>query len=196
VALADWRWQSVNDATRGQARAEYSVTFDDTTWSTLRAQGGGEPATLRGDNTAAIYRAHLALSAGELTGASIYVNFSGCDDEGWYFVNGQLIGESHEWNATPFFDVTKFLQAGDNVIAVLCRNAAFQGGLNPNVRVDIAKAPEPVTWSRSLFNGLAQIIVQSTRDAGEIKLTATAEGLPPAVSTVQTQPCTAPPCLP
>ena len=30
---------------------------------------------------------------------------------------------------------------------------------------------------RSLFNGPAQVIVQSARDVGEIKLTATAEGL-------------------
>jgi beta-galactosidase len=45
-------------------------------------------------------------------------------------------------------------------------------------------------WSRSLFNGLAQIIVQSTRDAGEFKLTATAEGLQPATAVVPTQPCT------
>jgi beta-galactosidase len=43
-------------------------------------------------------------------------------------------------------------------------------------------------WSRSLFNGLAQIIVQSTRDAGEIKLTATADGLTPATTVVKTQP--------
>jgi beta-galactosidase len=45
-------------------------------------------------------------------------------------------------------------------------------------------------WSRSLFNGLAQVIVQSTRDAGGIKLTATADGLTPATTVVQTQPCT------
>jgi len=43
---------------------------------------------------------------------------------------------------------------------------------------------------RSLFNGLAQVIVQSTRDAGEIKLTATADGLAPATAVMQTQPCT------
>ena len=42
-------------------------------------------------------------------------------------------------------------------------------------------------WARSLFNGLAQVIVQSTREAGEIKLTATADGLGPATVTVQTQ---------
>ena len=41
---------------------------------------------------------------------------------------------------------------------------------------------------RSLFNGLAQVIVQSTMDAGEIKLTATADGLVPATAILNTQP--------
>ena len=32
-------------------------------------------------------------------------------------------------------------------------------------------------WKRSVFNGLAQVIVQAGRDAGEIRLTARADGL-------------------
>ena len=56
--------------------------------------------------------------------------------------------------------------------------------------------PAPVVWSRSLFNGLAQIIVQSTHDAGEFTLTATADGLRPASTSVQTQPCTPRPSAP
>ena len=51
-------------------------------------------------------------------------------------------------------------------------------------------------WSRSLFNGLAQIIVQSTKDAGKIKLTATADGLTSATAGVQTQPCAPRPSVP
>jgi beta-galactosidase len=37
---------------------------------------------------------------------------------------------------------------------------------------------------RRLFNGLAQVIVQSGRDAGEIRLTARSAGLAPAEGTV------------
>jgi beta-galactosidase len=51
-------------------------------------------------------------------------------------------------------------------------------------------------WSRSLFNGLAQIIVQSTSDAGEFKLTASADGLTPASTVVQTQLSTPRPSVP
>jgi beta-galactosidase len=43
---------------------------------------------------------------------------------------------------------------------------------------------------RSLFNGLAQVIVQSTREPGEIRLTAKSEGLAPTDSTVTVRPAT------
>lgn len=42
-------------------------------------------------------------------------------------------------------------------------------------------------WKRSLFNGLAQIIVQSTREAGDIKLTATSQGVQSATVTIKTK---------
>lgn len=51
-------------------------------------------------------------------------------------------------------------------------------------------------WSRSLFNGLAQIIVQSTPEAGEIKLTASADGLAPGITIVQTRASTPRPFVP
>jgi len=38
--------------------------------------------------------------------------------------------------------------------------------------------------------------VQSTKDVGEIKLTATADGLAPASTSVQVQPCVARPSVP
>ena len=87
-------------------------------------------------------------------------------------MNGQFVGESHDWQAQPIFDIKKFIHAGDNVIAVGVNNGVGQGGLNPNVTVKIIGHASVPPWSRSLFNGLAQIIVQSTRDAGEFKLTA------------------------
>jgi beta-galactosidase len=51
-------------------------------------------------------------------------------------------------------------------------------------------------WQRSVFNGLAQIIIQSTREPGEIKLTASAEGLSPATVSVSSQPGTPRPAAP
>jgi beta-galactosidase len=51
-------------------------------------------------------------------------------------------------------------------------------------------------WKRSLFNGLSQIIIQSTKEAGEITLTATGKDLTQAQLKIQTQPATLRPAVP
>jgi beta-galactosidase len=51
-------------------------------------------------------------------------------------------------------------------------------------------------WKRSLFNGLAQIIVQSTKQPGEITLTATGKDLTQTQLKIQTQPVTLRPTVP
>jgi beta-galactosidase len=45
-------------------------------------------------------------------------------------------------------------------------------------------------WKRSLFNGLAQVIVQSTKQSGELILKANAKGLKQAELKIQTKPVT------
>jgi len=65
----------------------------------------------------------------------------------------------------------------------------------PDQFIATQESPMP-KWQRSLFNGLAQVIVQSTKDGGEIKLSASAGGLPPVTTTVNTQPCTLRPFVP
>ncbi len=187
VDLNEWRWNVVRSPSNNHAVAEYAPEFDDSSWSTLKA-GSGE-GKIKTENTAAIYRARLMLTEADLSGPGVQIHFAGCDDEGWYFVNGHYVGETHDWDAKPEFGITKFLHAGDNVIAVCCRNGSGQGGLNPKVTVDITVKPGALTWSRSLFNGRAQVIVQASRDAGEIKLSASASGLKPVAAVVKTQPC-------
>jgi len=189
VAVNDWRWQIAKIPKSDTVIPEYANDFDDSTWSALNVKtSGGEP-TIKTPDTTAIYRAHFALTEEDLKGSGAQVCFSGCDDEGWYFVNGQFVGESHDWQAQPIFDIKKFLHAGDNVIAAAVNNGVGSGGLNLNVNVEVIGKASTPPWARSLFNGLAQIIVRSTRNAGEIKLTATADGLAPATVAVQTQPC-------
>jgi beta-galactosidase len=194
VALNEWRWKVLPFPGRDHSAPEYALALDDSSWNVAKA-GNGE-STIKTENTTAIYRAHLTLTEEDLSGLGVQIHFAGCDDEGWYFVNGQSVGETHDWDAKPDFDITKFLHVGDNVIAVCCRNGGGQGGLNPNVTADIIAQPGELPWSRSLFNGLAQIIVQSTKDAGEIKLTATADGLTPSTTVLETKPCAPRPSVP
>jgi beta-galactosidase len=186
IPVGQWRWAIGKIPKNGDAVPEYANDFDDSAWKPV---SGGGP-TIETADTSAIYRAHVQLTEADLKGEGAMICFSGCDDEGWYFVNGQFVGESHDWQAQPIFDAKKYLHVGDNVIAVGVNNNGSTGGLNPNVTLDLIGKPTTVQWSRSLFNGLAQIIVQSTSDAGEIKLTASADGLTPAATEVYTQPCT------
>jgi hypothetical protein len=76
------------------------------------------------------------------------------------------------------------------------KNDGGQGDLNPNVDVDIIGKTIAVPWSRSLFNVLAQVIVRSTGDAGELKLSASGDGLAPARAVVQTWLCAPRPSAP
>jgi len=192
IPVDKWRWELGNIPKSRRAIPEYANDFDDSTWK--QVSGGGP--TIETQDTAAIYRAHVNLTEEDLQGEGAMICFGGADDEGWYFVNGHFIGESHDWQAQPIFDAKKYLRAGDNVVAVGVYNSVGQGGLNPNVNVQIIGHATAAPWSRSLFNGLAQVIVQSTRDAGEIKLTATADDLSPATAAVQTQSCAPRPSVP
>jgi beta-galactosidase len=196
IAVTDWRWELANIPKNNSTIPEYANDFDDSTWANFSAGTSGGEATIKTPASTAIYRAHFTLTEEDLNGAGAQGCFSGCDDEGWYFVNGQLVGESHDWQAQPIFDIKNSVHVGDNVIAVGVNNGVGSGGLNPNVTVKVFGHTSVPPWSRSLFNGLAQVIVQSTRAAGEIELTATAAGLTPATAVVQTQPCVLRPSVP
>ena len=194
VPVSGWRWKLATVPDDRSAVPEYANDFNDSTWAVLKPDDDG--LSIEKENTTAVYRAHVVLTGEDLNGADARIHFAGCDDEGWFFVNNQFVGESHDYASQPLFDIKKFLHAGDNVIAVGVRNVKGRGGLKPDVNLDIVAEPKPLAWSRSLFNGLAQIIVQSTRDAGEFKLSASSDGLKPATAVVQTQSCTPRPSVP
>ncbi len=59
-----------------------------------------------------------------------------------------------------------------------------------------AEGGEAPAWLRSLFGGLAQILVGTTREPGEITLTANAKGLSSATLILQSQPCLLRPSVP
>ena len=193
IPVNGWRWKLANVPGDRSVLPEYAIAFDDSAWKELKPTDGN---TIDKEQTTAIYRAHVTLTEDDLKNAELRLRFAGCDDDGWFFVNNQFVGESHDWSSQPVFNAKPFLHVGDNVIAVGVKNSMGQGGLKPEVNLDLVAEPKPLAWSRSLFNGLAQIIVQSTKDAGEIKLTASAVGLSSATITVQTQPCAPRPAVP
>ncbi|HMP84971.1 MAG TPA: DUF4982 domain-containing protein, partial [Verrucomicrobiota bacterium] len=193
IQVQDWRWKLADVPADRSVLSEYANDFDDSAWARLRPNAGN---SITKEHTTAIYRARVTLTEEDLKAAEVRLRVAGCDDEGWFFVNNQFVGESHDWSAQPVFNIKSFLRVGENVIAVGVKNSWGGGGLKPDVNLDLMTEPANLPWSRSLFNGLAQVIVQSTQDAGEIKLTATADGLKSATTVLEAQPCAPRPFVP
>ena len=185
VALNDgWRWKKVSNVYDSNL-PEIKTNFDDSSWETADVQAASGPLRERAQ---AVYRAKIQVTPEELAAESVELCFSMIDEDGWVYVNGQKVGESHDWSSAPAFDVKHILHPGENDIAVAVANWSGPGGINKGVTLRMQDKPILPEWKRSVFNGLAQIIVQSTKAPGEIKLTARAEGLPPATVTIQSQP--------
>jgi beta-galactosidase len=171
VALSDWRMKLVNGTDH---RPEMAETFDDSQWE--KADVGSESGPLT-PGQSAIYRAEFESGADMQASASAAVSFGKIDDDGWVYVNGHLTGESHDWSGHPSFELGKFLHAGKNTIAVAVHNGEGSGGVNKGVSVVIEDKPIEPQWKRSVFNGLAQVIVQAGKEPGTLALTAHADGL-------------------
>ncbi len=191
LAVNNWRWKLAEVPDRGRPLPQYRPDFDDAAWDTIKPKTDGDTGgMILSEGQTAVFRARLNVTADDLNNPGVQIRFGSIDDHGWVFVNNQRVGESHDWESQPVFDIKRALHPGDNVVAVGVKNDGGSGGLDPNVNVEIIGTPVASPWSRSLFNGLAQVIVQSTKDAGEIKLTASADGLTPATVTLQSQACT------
>jgi beta-galactosidase len=160
--------------------------YDDSAWRAVDTGKGEGPLT---ENESAVFRARFSATEGMLTNSSVAVRFARIDEEGWVYVNGQKVGESRDWQETPRFDVKPLLRAGENTIAVAVANRYGPGGINLGVVLETRQDPPPPQWHRSVFNGLAQLIVQSSKQPGEIKLRAAADGLAPATVTLESKAC-------
>ncbi len=66
----------------------------------------------------------------------------------------------------------------------------------PDANSDAADKPSAPAWQRRVFNGLAQVIVQSSQKPGAIRLVARADGLEPATLEITAQPCAPRPAVP
>lgn len=191
TSLDHWRFQRVTGAQPKQP--ELGQRFPDSDWQRADVQTQTGPLT---PGETAVFRAHFSISASDLACQSVRVTFGMIDDDGWVYVNGQPAGQAHDWASSHTFDILKFLHEGDNTLAVLVKNNQGSGGLNKGITLELEAKPVPAQWKRSAFNGLAQILVRSTKDPGEIQLSAAGEGLRPASLLILSRPCVPRPVVP
>jgi len=131
--LINWRSHLVTDD--GFSRCGTDV--DDSTWGkfTLVDEPNGKAGhLLDGRQAAAVFRTVVNLAPEEIQ-PGLLLRLDSIDDEGVVFVNGHEVGRSTDW-AEPFqTDVSRFLQAGNNTIAVLVTNKDGIGGLTKPARL-------------------------------------------------------------
>jgi beta-galactosidase len=115
------------------------------------------------------------------------------------YINGKEIAAKLKENETGkgFVLDKNVLKPGKNLIAILATpipkkyewdNVNTDPGL-----IQMVTPAEP--WKRKLFNGLAQVIVQTSREAGEIIVTATSPGLKSTTTTLKANAVTARPSV-
>jgi beta-galactosidase len=93
--------------------------------------------------------------------------------------------------------VKAFLHTGENTVAVpVASHAREDTGMSRGVSLRFQDAPPPVHWARSVFNGLAEVIVQSTKEPGTIMLTARSDGLQASSFRLASRPAAARPSIP
>ena len=145
--------------------------------------GSGAATQVEKANTLAageggLFRATFELTADDLAeNAWRTLDIGMVDDLGAVFVNGINVGNPDDWRKSWSFDVSRALKPGKNVVVIGVYNTNGEGGLAGGVSLSGKSA---VAWSRSLFNGLAQAIVQAGDVPGTLALTASAPGLEPA----------------
>ncbi len=181
-----WKMRAVDGV---EDRPEVAFDFDDSDWRDAFADGDGRGERRHGGNRESssqptVYRGALELT--EITSqitATLLLRSVG-DDQSVYF-NGELVAQNvrrdeagHELD----FETTQ-LRAGKNIIAIVSMSSAErgrgrgQGGHGASNPAVLRIVRPRSAWKRSLFNGLAQVIVQSTGDAGEVILTANSPGV-------------------
>jgi beta-galactosidase len=163
--------------------------FDDTSWDKARDPRWDEH---RVDPPASVFRGQFILPAGAGNAAITLVLRSVGEMQSIY-VNGHALGVNLARDPIGYtYKLDRdLLVEGRNVVTIFSTRFQNKGeqlfhwdGPGPAAVQVVTPATQ---WKRSAFNGLAQVIVQSTQRAGEIKLTATSPGLQPAQLAIVTQ---------
>jgi beta-galactosidase len=192
TAVAGWHWKKITDTNVPNLR-EVGVLLDDSAWEKADVNAESGPLVAREQG---VFRARFTVSAQELAAPGVELWFGRIDGDGVVYLNGQRIGAGGDSRAASIYDVKALLHPGENTVAVTIANWNVMAGLNKGVMLRLVDNPAPVEWRRSVFNGLAQIIVQSTRESGPLKLTARSAGLKPATVTLQAAPAMPRPAVP
>ncbi|MEO6455937.1 MAG: beta-galactosidase GalA [Ginsengibacter sp.] len=158
-----------------QNRTEITSDYNDASW-----KQAFEGRTHLDSAKAYVYRGTFNLPAG-FSQSEVSFFYKSLGTEQSIYINGKLIGENLKQDkiGNEFKLDKTFLKEGSNVIAIIALPIRKRYEWD-NINTDpgtIQMVTQPSVWKRKLFNGYAQVIVQTTKGAGEITLTATSGNL-------------------
>ncbi len=96
---------------------------------------GEGAAELTGSGATAVYRSNVDISKAAIDAGQTLLEFGSIDDDGWIYVNGNKVGEHHQWNSPAVFDIKSFVRVGLNTIAVIVQNKDGSGGITKPVHL-------------------------------------------------------------
>jgi beta-galactosidase len=193
VPVDGWRWKKIAD-TNPANMAEEGVAFDDAAWEPIDV--GADTGKL-GLRERAIYRTRFNVDAKDLDSEAVELVFGKVAGGIAIYVNGHKVSGGIDGRAPAVIDAKALLHPGENVIAVpVASYGPDATGMSKGVTLRLQGAAQSVHWGRSVFNGLAEVIVQSTKAPGTITLTARSEGLQPASFQLASRPAVPRPSIP
>lgn len=167
----------ISEVNRSESQAELKVGFDDSDWPSHRLTR--EQMIFPPEKTIVV-RAEFELE--DFTeNTEIILHSRSLADGQSIFINGNQVAENigRDSRDQSFPLNHDFLQKGTNVYAIIgspLQKRSEWDELNTEPGLIQVIRPEP-PYTRRIFNGLAQVIVQSNGEAGEIKLKAISPGL-------------------
>jgi beta-galactosidase len=184
VPVVDWKTRATEARNAG---AETDAGFDDSGWERARDPRWDEK---REDPPASVFRGVFTLPAGAQQ-AAVTLVMRGMGETESIYVNGRALArDSHLDPAGQTYVLSgDAVHEGRNVVTVFATRFKEKGsqlfqwaGTGPAaIQVEVPAGE----WKRSLFNGLAQVIVQSTGAGGEIRLSAASKGLAGTAVTIE-----------
>ena len=186
VNLKEYSVSNLND------RPEVTPGFDDSKWKLFKKSERSEDWRLYTD-TLLVIRGTFELP--EITNETEVNLFTKSIVENQsIYVNGHLLASNVKRDAPnqAYRIDHKIISAGKNDYAVVGKRfRKKQQWDEPNMDPGLVQIISPTAqWKRSLFNGLAQVIVQSTKQSGELILKANSKGLKQTELKIQTKPVT------
>jgi beta-galactosidase len=182
IKIDNWKASKVDST---EIIRQVSPDFDDSKWRYAFKQQGHDE---RNPLTTTIYRGVFEMPEMiEKDSVTLFLFALGENND--IYINGKLIAKE-PLNSDKNFTIKlnkSLLRTGKNSIAVIAtpfkERRRFEWDYKPG-SIQIYSPAE--SWKRKAFNGLLQVIVQATRDAGEITLTAQSSGLKTSILKIQT----------